>query len=384
VRFRMLETLREYGKERACEHGFADDVAERLTCWYSDLARTAHDEWIGPRQLEWLARIERELPNLRDVLDRCVRKDPGRGLRTAVALFPYWNARGLFSEGRYWLDRLLVQHDGKISVELATGIFANCVLTASQGDLEAVLALVARARATASEDPLVHGIVALTDGIAALFSAELERARAQLEVAVEVLGGSDGEEFLHLSALTMLAFAYELSSDSERARRCFEQALDITAARGESVFRSYLLFGRGISLWRGGRGSDAAVRLREGLRVAEDVGHPLVAAVCLEALAWITAAEREPRRAAALLGAADALSHRTDSVPTFLPALLVHHREAEQGIRETLGERGFAVAYRTGAERAVSGDVRTLLEPAAAWRRRPRRSPRRPALRRAR
>jgi DNA-binding CsgD family transcriptional regulator len=100
--------------------------------------------------------------------------------------------------------------------------------------------------------------------------------------------------------------------------------------------------------------------------VSEDIGHPLVAAVCLEALAWIVAAKQDSRRAAALLGAADALSHRTDSVPTFLPALLVHHHEAERGIRESLGERTFAAAYRTGAERAVSGDVWSLLEPVAA------------------
>ncbi|MCH6171791.1 LuxR C-terminal-related transcriptional regulator [Pseudonocardia alaniniphila] len=367
ARFRMLETLREYGQEKAREQGHADEVVERLTLWYCDLAGTAHDEWIGPRQLEWIARLERELPNFRDVLDRCALQDPQRGLRTAVALFPFWNARGLFSEGRYWLDRMLAQDDGMVSVELATGIFADCVLTASQGDLEAALALVARARATgtASADPLVHGIVALTDGIAALFSAEVDRARALLEVAVAVLGGPGTEEILHLSALTMLAFAYELGSDSERAGRCFEQALDITAARGESVFRSYLLWGTGVSLWRSGRGEDAAVRLKEGLRVADDVGHPLVAAVCLEALAWIAAGDRDSSRAAALLGAADALSHRTDSVPTFLPALLVHHREAEQGIREAVGKRTFSRAYRTGAELAASGDMRSLLEPAA-------------------
>ncbi|MFD1523990.1 LuxR C-terminal-related transcriptional regulator [Pseudonocardia yunnanensis] len=367
ARFRMLETLREYGQEKAREQGRADEVVERLTHWYSDLAGTAHDEWIGPRQLEWIARLERELPNFRDVLDRCALQDPQRGLRTAVALFPFWNARGLFSEGRYWLDRMLAQDDGQVSVELATGIFADCVLTASQGDLEAVLALVARARATGtvSADPLVHGIVALTDGIAALFSAEVDRARAQLEVAVAVLGGPGAEEILHLSALTMLAFAYDLGSDSERAGRCFEQALAITAARGESVFRSYLLWGKGVSLWRSGRGEDAAARLREGLRVADDVGHPLVVAVCLEALAWIAAGDRDSFRAAALLGAADALSHRTDSVPTFLPALLVHHREAEQGIREAVGKHTFARAYRTGAELAVSGDMRSLLEPAA-------------------
>ena len=343
-------------------------MAEQLTCWYAELATTAHDEWIGPRQLEWIGRIERELPNLRDVLDRCVLQESQRGLRIAVALFPFWNARGLFSEGRYWLDRMLAQDDGKVSVDLATAVFADCVLTASQGDVEAVLALVARAQATdtAGADPLVHGIVALTDGIAALFSGELDRARSQLEAAVAVLGATGGEELLHLSALTMLAFAYELASESEQARRCFEKALDITAVRGESVFRSYLLWGQGISLWRDGRVEEAALRLREGLRAAEDIGHPLVAAVCLEGLAWITAAAGDARRATALLGAADALSHRTDSVPTFLPGLLVHHREAERGIRETLGERAFAVAYRTGAERAGSGDVWSLLDPAAS------------------
>ncbi|MFB7288902.1 ATP-binding protein [Actinacidiphila glaucinigra] len=366
VRFRMLETLREYGQGKAREAGCTDDIQERLSQWYTDLAAHASEEFVGPRQLEWIVRIDRELPNFRDVLERQVLQDPRRGLRTAVALFPFWNSRGLFSEGRYWLDRLLAQDVEADCSELATLVYADCVLTASQGDREALDALEARARAVDAEctDSLGHGIVALAEGTIALFRADPGSAQVRLEESLAVLAAEAAPEFLQLSALTMIGFAYELQSDGIKARHFFDEGLTVTTARGESVFRSYLLWGTGVSLWRGGRAHEAEDRLRESLRMAADVGHPLLTAVCLEALAWITAEKPDARRAAALLGAADALSHRAESLPTFLPALLVHHGTCERDIRETLGKHAFALAYRTGAELAVSGNVPALLRPA--------------------
>jgi non-specific serine/threonine protein kinase len=361
VRFRMLETLREYGQQRAREQGRAEDAIDRVTRWCADFTEAAYAEFIGPRQLEWIARVDRELPNVRDVLTT-----PGTGLRIAAALFPFWNSRGSFSEGRHWLDQLLAQDTGEDLVTLASVVYADCVLAAFQGDLAAVAALDTRAgqigaAGTEPLAPLVSGTVALTEGIAALFRGDHDRARSRLTDAVTTIATEDGTDVLHLAALTMLAFAHELGSDRPRALQCFDDALAITVERGESVFRSYLLWGSGVSLWRGGRGPEAAQRLREGLRLADDVGHPLATASCLEALAWIAADADAHRRAAALLGAADVLSHRTESVPTFFPALLVHHRECEHRIRAALGKRDFAVAYRTGTELAIAGEVHSLL-----------------------
>ncbi|MFJ4985325.1 ATP-binding protein [Streptomyces sp. NPDC088732] len=366
VRFRMLETLREYGRSKAREAGCADEAIDRLCHWYTGLAARARAEFVGPRQLEWIARVDREMPNFRDVLDRQVLRDPRAGLRTAGDLFPYWNARGLFREGRRWLDRLLGQEAEADGDALAGVVYADCALTAPQGDRAAVDALLTRARAidAASTDPSVHGITALSEGTAALFRDDFVRAQAHLEDAVAALDAPDTCELLHLSALTMLALTHELRSDGESARRRFEEALAFTTARGESVFRSYLLWGTGLSLWRGGHAEDAAARLRESLRMADDIGHPLLTAACLEVLAWIADGEGDARRAAALLGAADTLSHRTDSPPTFFPSLLVHHGHCDRNLRDALGKSAFAVAYRTGAELAASGDVRGLLESA--------------------
>ncbi|GAA3045303.1 LuxR family transcriptional regulator [Pseudonocardia yunnanensis] len=364
VRFRMLETSREYGRERSRARGDEHDVHERLSRWYEDLAVAAQEQWIGPRQLEWIARLEREQSNFRYVLDYCALENPQRGLRMAAALFPFWNSRALFSEGRHWLDRLLAQADGEVSAEVTMALHADIVLTASQGDLDAADVLVARAReiAESSEDPTMPGLAALADGTVALFRAECERAQAHLENAVRVLRAGGAPEQPHLSALVMLAFSHELQSAGHRAIRCFEDALEISRAHGESVYRSYILWGMGVSLWRSGRREDARARFHDGLRFADDIGHPLVAASCLDALAWIATEEGDARRAAVLLGAADALSRRSESITTFLPALLVHHRDCEQSIQRTLGVRAYSAAYRRGVGLASSGDVTAALE----------------------
>lgn len=113
VRFRMLETLRGFGAEKAQESGRYRDLRVRHRDWYRRLAEDANTQWIGDRQLEWFQRIEREQPNLREAMEFCASEDPVIGLTIASALFQFWNSRSLFSEGRYWLDRILDRHSGQ-------------------------------------------------------------------------------------------------------------------------------------------------------------------------------------------------------------------------------------------------------------------------------
>ena len=67
-RYLMLETVREYARERLEASGEADDIRRRHAAWFLALAETAEPELVGPAQERWLDRLEDEHPNLRAAL----------------------------------------------------------------------------------------------------------------------------------------------------------------------------------------------------------------------------------------------------------------------------------------------------------------------------
>ena len=98
LRFRMLETLREFAQEELSE-----EEREALRSRHADyclaLAARANAEIIGPRQSEWLARLDAELGNIRAVMAWTLSAQPATAMRIATLLGHYWEVRGYWDEG---------------------------------------------------------------------------------------------------------------------------------------------------------------------------------------------------------------------------------------------------------------------------------------------
>jgi predicted ATPase/DNA-binding SARP family transcriptional activator len=92
VRYRMLETVRAYAAGRLPA---GDPAPAAHTAHCLALARTADPALRGPDQLDRLARLDAEEPNLRAALRRAIAHAPDDGLRLVAALTPYWWLRGL-------------------------------------------------------------------------------------------------------------------------------------------------------------------------------------------------------------------------------------------------------------------------------------------------
>ncbi|QDQ95071.1 protein kinase [Rhodococcus sp. WB9] len=353
VRFRMLETLRDYGREKSEQSGEHPVLRRRHRDWYQQLVSQAQAQWISPRQREWIARLEREQPNLREAMEFCL-SEPGddttAGLRIAVALFQFWLSRGLLSEGRHWFERALAHRPGQPTAARVEALYADSVLAELQGEIASGTARVEEARALAEQfaDPLVHARVAHADGLLALYSGDIPHACTRLEEALTVFGAR-GDLSERVWILMMLGVAYELRGDAPRAITCHQQVLAITEANGESVFRSYSLWALGVAVFRQGDRGRAVRLLEQCLRLTRLVDEPLAAAVTLEALAWTAGAENSAHRAAVLLGAAEALGRSLGSTPVLFHNMLAHHEDCERLARRALGERAFESARREGA-----------------------------------
>lgn len=355
VRFRMLETIRDYGRTKAQESGEYDELRRRHRSWYEGIALEAESEWISSRQLEWIARLIREQPNLREALEFCISDSPDAGLRLAAALHPFWLTRGLLSEGRRWLDRLLAHRTGPLTTDGAKALYAGSLLAGIQGDLRASSALVEEGRAAGqTTDMTLRAHIDHAAGYLALFEGNHFDARTHLERVVEIYAANN-DLLMQVLALDGLALTHELLDDTERASECYERVLAITESRGEFVYRSYSLWALAVAVWRHGDLTRAARLLEQALRLGQNVNDRLNTFMCLQVLAWIAAAQDNARRAVVLMEAAEALSRSVGSAPVLVPGLVVYQEDCERETRQALSDQAMASARRTG--RALSFDA---------------------------
>jgi len=352
VRFRMLETLRDYGRVKLRECSEYQQIRVRHRDWYEQLVLAAEAEWISSQQLDWIARIDKEQSNLREALDFCVTDSPDTGLSIAGALYQFWISQSWYSEGRRWLDRLLTSAPQRPTTERVKALYADSVLAELQGDIQVGSALVEQARTLAEQatDPVIHALVAYADGMLALFSGDLRRAPSRLQHTLEILEtlGTEKDHPLQVGVQHMLGIAYELLGEMDRAIECYEQVLGTTKARGESVYRAYALWGMGVAVWQQGDVERATRLLGQSLRLARQVSGLSAVASCLEALGWIAADERDAHRAIVLVSAAEELGHSIGSVGVVFPTMLSRHEQCARSSRRALGERAYEVARREG------------------------------------
>jgi predicted ATPase len=106
-RYWMLETIREFARERLGKTTDADRIARRHARYYLTRLEEINPVLRGPRTGEFIAWYAAEEDNLRATLDRLAAISPGDAARVAYLLSSYWIARGTLDEGRERLHRLV-------------------------------------------------------------------------------------------------------------------------------------------------------------------------------------------------------------------------------------------------------------------------------------
>ncbi|KOX09859.1 AfsR/SARP family transcriptional regulator [Streptomyces sp. NRRL B-3648] len=122
-RYRLLESVAAYATERLRESADEPAARRRHLRHYLALAEHAEQRLRGPRQRDWLTRLDTEACNLRAALDEAVRRaaagHSGEAVRLATALSWWWLLRGRLTEARRGLAAVLTATAGRCDPELA-------------------------------------------------------------------------------------------------------------------------------------------------------------------------------------------------------------------------------------------------------------------------
>ncbi|HEX9077712.1 MAG TPA: tetratricopeptide repeat protein, partial [Anaerolineae bacterium] len=233
-RYRLLETVRQYGQEKLRGLGEADRVSNRHLEFFCRFAQTAEVKLCGGEQLEWLEFLENENDNLRTAL-RWSQLAPNRidqGLRLAGALWRFWEVRGYLSEGREWLDGILSRIDAGTAPTPAQADTLNAAgrLALFQGDWQAARQsyetslAIWRKLGPESQPGIVMSLIGL--GRVAFRLADLDRARSYYEASLD-MARALGDEWKTAAALMGLGLVASTQDDNISAVTLNEESLAI-------------------------------------------------------------------------------------------------------------------------------------------------------------
>lgn len=347
VRYRMLETLREYGQDQLAASGDWARVRRLHRDWYAELTARLEAGWVGKDQIAWVAQLRDEHANLRAALDFCV-TEPGEavvGLVMATRIGPYWGIRSLYSEARMWIDRTMAltppDAPERVGALRLHGMFALL-----QGDRETAERLLAEAEELCA-DRTEAAYIAVVRGMAALFALDGMRARDLLDGARAVFresGVLNGELF----AAYLGALATAVCGDPDKGRIRLRETIATCERMGEVSYHSLALWAlSSIEILFGDPASANRAAL-PALRLTGLIDNRIVEAFLVTNLVLIAADKGEHRRSAVLLGAADTMWTALGTDPEEVGWLSSRRRDAIAAARGALGEVGFAEARAAG------------------------------------
>ena len=105
TRYRMLETIRQYAREKLWAAAEGELMRHRHLAYFVDLAERAEPSLRAFDMVTWLDRLEAELDNIRVALEWAQESDVEAQLRLASAVMWFWHIRGHRYEGIDWLER---------------------------------------------------------------------------------------------------------------------------------------------------------------------------------------------------------------------------------------------------------------------------------------
>ena len=358
-RFTMLETIQEFAAEQLARSGEDDDLRRRHAEHFLDLAEKAELHLTREDRVVWLVRLERENDNLRAVLDWAERTgDADTGLRTAAAIWRFWQQRGHLSEGRGRLERLLAMAGSAAPGRLrARALGALGGITYWQNDYPPTRAAYEQAVEIAREvgDPGLLAATLLDLSFVPYLEREPERAEPILREGLAAAEEA-GDRVLTAELWSSLGFLDVVRGNPAGAIETRRAAIAILREEGMAWKVADSLTGLGMMSRATGDVDAARSELREALAIFAEARDTLMISMVLRGLAHVANDNGLHERAARLTGASARI--RDEIGGGIPPELTGRWGDPEEDARRALGEiaynRARAEGYAMDTDAAVA------------------------------
>jgi non-specific serine/threonine protein kinase len=370
ARYRLLETVRQYGQEKLNESGEEPAIKRHHADFFLRLAEQVEPKVNGKDRSLWLKRLEVEHDNFRAALAwGCEEEAEGEtGLRLAGALSWFWFHREYWSEWRGWLDRALATQESaggsRRTVARAKALSGGGFLNWMKGDQTTARSQLEESVTLWREVGDKQGLAQALRFLSGSFESQGDYAVARplAEESVELF--RQGEDKFGLGiTLSRLGITALAQGDHAAAWSYLEEGVAISREIEDDWALALALRNLGIGAFRLGDYERSATWLSESLAVLREPGNPLYMQN-LELLAAAVSMRGEHRRAAWLFGAAEALR---EAVGAFV--LPLYRAEYDRGVAATragLDEAAFSAAWSEGLAMTPEQAVEYSLEPSPA------------------
>lgn len=204
-RYRLLETMREYGSRRLEEADESARWRQRHLDWILDFLERAIAGLHSDEQAQWAIQLDEQMANIESALDWSLHEpvQAARALRAVHGLQNYWLVGGVRrSSGLRWL-RATAEAAVGLGAPTRTAALADAVLLLALDDIETAAALLPEARAVAGNDPLAHAYAVLAQAVVTVQQGTGD-AEGDSMSAASVIAESDPR---HWWAIGMAGFA---------------------------------------------------------------------------------------------------------------------------------------------------------------------------------
>jgi predicted ATPase/class 3 adenylate cyclase len=318
-RYVMFDAIREFATEMLVTSGECDDIEERRSRAFLDLAEEAAPHLAGADQRRWLDRLEREHDNLRATLMWAAsRPDPDLAVRVAFALWRFWQQRGYLNEARTRLDDIR-DRDWDLSpvlrARLAEARGGVAYWQADQATAEACYQeALALWREIGDRREIANALYNRAYSDAAWImggqTGDASAARGLLQEALEIyrdLGDVAGEGNILWALGSFQFFANELTD----AEATYREALALHRAARNRTMEAWSLHMLALSLVSQKRAAEAKTAAREALAHFKEAGDVAGITLVLDDLSGVALFDNDLERAGRMWGAARHLQEIT-------------------------------------------------------------------------
>ena len=355
ARYRMLETIRQFARERLEEAGEAADLGRRHAQFF--LARAEAAEPFLPVHAEgWQERLAEDVGNLRAAAD-WFEQDPTAvddNLRFATALHWFWFGLGHYREARRRIETALERSGGARTRARGRALSSLAMYFALQGERVAIGPVaeesVAILRETAGPSvDLVCALVAL--GQSRLLAGDLVGAARVLAEALGVARAVRPHYWITY-ALYWQGCVAQASGDLAAARAAFDEGVALALEDGYNAPIAHLATMRGRLALAEADNAGALSSFAIGLASLKRTKNHWSTIILVEDLARIAADRGDAVRAARLLGAAANLREEAGAAPLPLEREILDRLAGT--VRASLGVTAFEAAFQAGQALSLS------------------------------